>query len=208
MNTFYQDLITQKSWALLKKLKNQIDFVLIGGWAVYLYTKALKSKDIDIIVDFSQLSSFKQQYEIFKNDRLKKYEAKRNGVDIDIYLPYYSNLGLPVEEILRHKSKIETFTVLKLEILLVTKQKAYMERKTSIKGQKDILDIISLLFLNDFDFDFYKDTLNKYRLMNYSGELIKMLSETNELSELGINKHFFSKKKKEILPKLYDDRRF
>jgi len=29
---------------------------LIGGWAIYLHTKALKSKDIGIIVDFQTLN--------------------------------------------------------------------------------------------------------------------------------------------------------
>lgn len=33
---FYNDLITQKSWQTLKRLAGKIEFVLIGGWAVYL----------------------------------------------------------------------------------------------------------------------------------------------------------------------------
>lgn len=38
---FYHNLITQKSWEVLKKLKAKYDFILIGGWAVFLYTKSL-----------------------------------------------------------------------------------------------------------------------------------------------------------------------
>jgi hypothetical protein len=45
---YYNDLITQKSWQTLQVLRGRLEFVLIGGWAVYLYTKALKSKDIDL----------------------------------------------------------------------------------------------------------------------------------------------------------------
>lgn len=46
---YYHDLITGTSWRELKQLRRYCNFVLIGGWAAWLYTKALKSKDIDII---------------------------------------------------------------------------------------------------------------------------------------------------------------
>ena len=49
---YWNELITQKSWDVLQKLK-KINFVLIGGWASYLWTSSHKSKDIDIIVDFN-----------------------------------------------------------------------------------------------------------------------------------------------------------
>ena len=58
---YYHDIVTQKSWEELKKLNKKVKFVLIGGWATYLYTKELKSKDIDI------------------------------------YLPHYSEIGIPKE---------------------------------------------------------------------------------------------------------------
>lgn len=44
---YYNDLITEKSWQYLQTLRRETNFVLIGGWAVYLYTKSLKSKDFD-----------------------------------------------------------------------------------------------------------------------------------------------------------------
>lgn len=47
---FYNDIITQKSFAYLQILKKKYDFILIGGWAVFLYSRSLKSKDIDIII--------------------------------------------------------------------------------------------------------------------------------------------------------------
>ena len=67
---YYHDLITEQSWQELIQLKNSIPFVLIGGWATYLYTKSLKSKDIDIIIDYPVLSRLKVAYDIRKNDRL------------------------------------------------------------------------------------------------------------------------------------------
>lgn len=50
---YYHNQIVEKSWQQLIKLKKRLDFILIGDWAIYLYTKSLKSKDIDIIINFN-----------------------------------------------------------------------------------------------------------------------------------------------------------
>lgn len=202
MRSFYQEIITQKSWEILKKLQKKVDFILIGGWAVYFYTSALKSKDIDIIIDYPELERLKKEYEVFKNERLEKYEIKEEGVDIDAYLPHFSNVGLPVEVLLRYKQKRENFAVLPKEVLLITKQKAYLSRVGSIKGEKDKIDIISLAFLDDFDWSLYKEVLKKYQLENYLAVLKKLLAETYEVKELGLTRHIFSQKKKEVLARL------
>lgn len=55
MNEFWNSDITEASWRGLQELKREIDFVLIGGWAVYLYSRLQKSKDIDVIVDYPAL---------------------------------------------------------------------------------------------------------------------------------------------------------
>lgn len=104
MTDYYQEIVTQASWDLFIKLKEEISCLLIGGWAVYLWTNALKSKDIDIIVDFPALNILKQKYDVYKNEHLRKYEIKKQGIDIDIYVPYYSVLALPVEEILKQRA--------------------------------------------------------------------------------------------------------
>ena len=56
MNEFWNELVTQASWERLQELSKEIDFVLIGGWAAYLWTGKHKSKDIDIIVDYETLA--------------------------------------------------------------------------------------------------------------------------------------------------------
>ena len=33
---YYRDSVTNKSWQLLKQLNRELEFVLIGGWAVWL----------------------------------------------------------------------------------------------------------------------------------------------------------------------------
>ena len=92
---YYRDQVTQKSWEFLQTLARQYRFTLVGGWAVWLYTHQLKSKDIDMIVEFDVLEKLRTDYQLFKNDRLKKYEITQEEVQVDIYVPHYSNLGIP-----------------------------------------------------------------------------------------------------------------
>ena len=199
MNTFYQQFFTDKSFSLLTELKKQFRFILIGGWAVYFYTKSLKSKDIDMIIDFSQLEQFKKEFTIEKNERRKKYQIKIEEIDIDIYLPFYSNLGLPAEEIIKKTTLVNGFVLLEKEALLLTKLKAYQDRKESVKGQKDLIDIISLVLLEDFDFKYLSNLVNKHHLKEYWQVLKKLILETKEVAELNLNQHVLAKKKKKLL---------
>ena len=132
---YYRDIITEKSWATLQAMAKDYSFVLIGGWAVWLWTERLKSKDIDIVIDFSTLSKLKQRYHMTKNDRLKKYEAVDGPVQIDIYVPHWSVLGIPAEDILGMSIAKEGFRVLPPEALFVTKQIAYSARAGSVKEE-------------------------------------------------------------------------
>ncbi|MFQ6121110.1 MAG: DUF6036 family nucleotidyltransferase, partial [Methanosarcinales archaeon] len=99
---FWNEIILEKSFKVLQKISKEFDFVLIGGWAVYLWTNSQKSKDIDVIIKYEVLDYLKKNYSLKKNDYLKKYEIIIDEIDIDIYLPYFSNLGIPVEEIMNY----------------------------------------------------------------------------------------------------------
>ncbi len=196
---YYQNIITEKSWKLLKALQNKYNFILIGGWAVWLYTKALKSKDVDIIVDYDGLAKLQKEFEVIKNERLKKYEIKQEEVDIDIYSPFFSNLGIPVESVVNHFISYEGFNIPKVELLLILKQYAYSQRQGSAKGEKDKIDILGLILLNDFNWKLYFKLLSEFKMMPLKKELVSLLKTTYEISELGINRHTFSIKKKNIL---------
>lgn len=185
MAAFYNDLITAKSWQTLQNLKRQLNFVLIGGWAVWLYTKKLKSKDIDIIIDYDQLDKLQKIYPVTKNDRLKKYETRNEELQIDIYLPHYSQIGIPIENVIKNTQKLDTFSVPKIETLLALKLYVYNQRKLSAKGQKDRLDILSLLLVS--------------KPIKLTPELIEIISQTSKIPELGINEHTWSRRKKEFL---------
>jgi len=199
---YWHSLITQKSFDILKELNKKYKFILIGGWAVFLYTHSLKSKDIDIVIDHEEFSRLKEEYQVFKNERLKKYEIKIEGIDIDIYLPYYSNPGLPAEEIKKFAVKKEGFSVPWPEVLLILKQTVFEQRKNTPKGNKDKLDIFSLILLEEFDFKRYKNLLKKYNLFYLLKYLKSLLKETYELKELNLSRHRTAKIKREILEKL------
>jgi hypothetical protein len=184
---FWHDVLIEKSWAVLLELRKRYEFILLGGWAVYLYTKALKSKDIDIIVDYNTLGLMGRELPLKKNERLKKYELLISDVEVDVYVPYFSNLGIPVEDVAANIRVMEGFKVPTPEVLLILKQAAEVERAGSVKGLKDRIDILALLIYSEIDFNTYLSLVKKYSLSSYR-ERLKNLVETadREFKELGI----------------------
>ena len=196
---YWNSMLTEKSWKILHEIRKQFNFVLIGGWAVYLWTKTHKSRDIDIVVDFQTLEKLKKDYGLRKNDHLKKYEIKQDEIDIDIYVPYYSKLAIPVEEI--KSAKIEGFDVAKPEFLLILKQGAEIERKESQKGEKDRIDIISMVFNCSIDYKLYSDILEKNKIAHLLERLAKIVKEFDNYAYLSLTPSQLKLKKKEVLYK-------
>jgi len=196
---YYHDLVTQKSFSELQNLKKLLNFVLIGGWAVYLYTNALKSKDIDIIVGFEKLPLLKEYYTVLKNDRLKKYEAIKEEVQIDIYLPHYSNLAIPVEDLISQTQIIEGFTILEPNFLSVLKIYLLSQRGRSAKGRKDFLDFLSLTMAKKCNLPEIKQILKKYHLATALNQLKDFLNEQTQIPELNLSTHSYPKIKKMVL---------
>ena len=204
MPEFWNSLLTEKSWNLLIKIsKEPFKFIVIGGWAAYLWTKLHKSKDIDIVItDIKYLDYLKQQYNLKKNDNLKKYEISFEEIDVDIYVPYFSKLPIPAEDLTTYTSKIEGLTVLKPEALLILKQGAELERRESVKGTKDQIDIMALLIYSNINFKLYFDLLKKYKLENYFSRLKSIINNFKEYNYLELNPRQFKMRKKEVLEKL------
>lgn len=198
---FWHNTITDKSWQALQDLRSKLDFILIGGWAVYLYTKKMKSKDIDIIVNYEELGKLKDLYEVHKNERLKKYEINLGEFDIDIYLPHYSRLGFPLEKISNYTQKLEGFIAPKVEILLLLKLFAYQDRKDSTKGEKDRLDIISLFDRVDINWGLVNKITRQHQGLDYQN-LIKDVVSVDRASELNLNNQAMSKLRNKILENL------
>jgi len=192
---FWNKIAIDRSFEILQKLRMRIDFVLIGGWAVYFLTNAIKSKDMDIIVDFDNLSKLKLEMGIQKNDFLKRYEREIEGVLIDIYVPFYSKFAVPVEEVLQNTIRIENFKLPKPEILLILKQQAELQRKDSVKGQKDRVDIICLAKSGQIEWRYYKQLIRKFALQEYKRRLEMIVKSSRiEFEYLGITNYRVVKK--------------
>src|SRR3989338_4891737 len=201
---FWNSLLTEKSWNIMQHLKKEkFRFIIIGGWAAYLWTKLHKSKDIDIIIpEITDLEIIKEKYDLRKNDHLKKYEIKFEEIDVDIYIPYYSRLALPVVEISKQTSKVESFEVVLPEILLILKQGAELNRKDSIKGQKDRIDIMTLLCYAKIDFKSYNNIIEQHKLVNYRQRLRQIITTFKDLKHLNTNANDYAKIKRQLLEKL------
>lgn len=195
---YYHDLVSQKSWEELQNLQKTVNFILIGGWAVYLYAKTLKSKDIDIIIDYNQLPALKNLYGLFKNDRLKKYEAVREEVQIDIYLPHYSRLGIPVEDLIPNVKSVEGFKLLEPNFLTALKIYTLAQRGRSPKGRKDFLDLLAMIVAKKCDLTEVLKIAKRYGLQLELETFKTFLDEQDEIPELNLNPHYYSKLKKEI----------
>ena len=201
---FWNSTLTEKSWKILLQLKEKkFDFIVIGGWAAYLWTSLHKSKDIDIVVkDFDGLAFLKKNYNLIKNDNLRKYEIKFEEIDLDIYVPHFSKLAMPVEDIKEYASRIQNFDVVNPAALLILKQGAEHDREKSVKGGKDRIDIITLLFYADINFREYFKLLERYKLKNYYERLKAILQNFKEIKYINMNPREFKLKKTEIMEKL------
>jgi len=199
---FYHDLTTDQSFKFLQRLKKDYDFILIGGWAVYFYSHSLKSKDVDVIVDYDELAKMREKYDVFKNDRLKKYEIKTGEFDVDIYLPHYSELGVDIEKIRKETIVREGFSVPRLEIMMLLKLYAYESRRGSAKGQKDELDIFSLAFLPEFDWSRYLKLVKEFNFGKQHKNFIGLLKSRRRVEELEINEQKMARIRKSILKKI------
>jgi len=200
---YYRDIVTQKSWETLCVMRRDYRFILIGGWAVWIYTKQLKSKDIDIVVDLETLSKLKNNFTVTKNSRLHKYEIIKEDVQIDIYVPFWSHIGIPCEEILAKAQPVGGFRLLPPEALLTLKQIAFLARAGSSKGRKDMLDMISLLKLQEFNWVHYREfaALTKQDLPAF---LKEFLAANVQMPELNLNSHQFARLKKKWLSCLHE----
>ena len=184
----------------MKELRGKFRFVLIGGWAVYLLARTQKSKDIDVIVDIETLQKLKGGYDLRKNDDLRKYEIKADEVDVDIYVPFYSKLAIAPGKI--EWQKIEGFDVAKAEELLALKQGAEKDRRHSEKGEKDRIDIMSLLLNCEIDWKRYKRILDENGLQDFIPEVLALIRGFNEYKYFGMLPSEFKRRKQELLEKI------
>ncbi len=199
---FWNSDLTTQSWNAMQDLKTRgIPFIVIGGWAAYLWSRMHKSKDLDIVLrQVSDISILRDKFNLKKNDHLKKYEVKIGDIDIDIYLPFYSRLAIPTEDISHYVSYVDGFCVVVPELLLILKQGAELDRSHSVKGQKDRIDIVTLLCFAPIDAKLYFRMIKKYKLP-YEKRLKEIIISFQDVKHLDMTVHDYAKKKKTLLEK-------
>lgn len=201
---FWNSDITNESWKELLVLSTKYNFILIGGWAIYLYTKLQKSRDIDMVVDYDQIKLLSVDFEMRKNPSLYRYEIKFQKFDIDVYTPFYSKLTVPPEDLINNYTLIENTRVPRVEEVLILKLGAFDDRMNSIKGQKDRLDITGLAFYSNIDYSRLKTLLNKYEKPSYIDLYVNAIAhiEKRLLPFLNLNESTYAKMKKKTLEKI------
>ncbi len=205
MLEFWNSDITNKSWEMLLDFSKKYDFILIGGWAIYLYSHLQKSRDIDIITSYESFSILSNSYTVQKNDILRRYEIRLNDFDVDIYLPYFSRLALPLSDIIEsYSTLVENIKVPIPEALLSLKLGAFSNRYNSIKGDKDRLDLVGLLSVVDIDMSILRNIFIKYNLRNYPLLLKNALSgiDYKLLPYIKQNENTFSKLKRDLINRI------
>ena len=164
MTDFYRDDQTKAAQSVLARLQKIVpEAVILGGWAVFLYTHGQRSTDVDIAVDFPSFGRLQQDFGslITKNNNLRKYELILDRVEIDILVVHFSNAGIPIEALIEPTRSLSGFRVMSPEGLLAMKLCAWIDRTGRPKGDKDEADVLSLLSVIPMDWGHYREILTK-----------------------------------------------
>lgn len=131
--------------------------ILIGGWATYLRVGGPISHDIDLIIGNDSVRKKIQERldQLSKSNHLQgeKWSGSIDGVHMDIYIPYSSQLGerlrLRVEVLARYSEPApdshQKWLLLTIEAHTISKMAALLDRSASIKGVKDANEVLALL---------------------------------------------------------------
>jgi len=207
----WRDEVVDKSWAALAHLRELSRFILIGGWAVYLWTRKFKSRDIDLCIDQDSFYTLQAQLQkenvlVGRNPRLRKFEAKMGDVEVDIYTPFESNLIVPVKALFQNRwfTGIDQYDVVLPEVLLLLKSQAARERWGSEKGLKDRIDILSILLYSDWKPEILKDLTAKFDQSTHCVDvLLRTVKESRvEYSYLGLRYEHEGRKLRDTISEL------
>jgi len=201
---YWNDLVAEKSWQTLQNLAlKRLKYTVIGGWAAYLWTNQHKSKDVDIVLEsVAELDALKNEPNLSKNDSLRKYEIRYGEIDVDVYVPYYSRLPIPPQDIHRYSTMLKGFKTANPEPLTILKQGAEENRQNTVKGLKDRVDIMTLLTYTDFDYGCYMKLAKEYGHPQYPKRLQEIVSTFTGHQYLNQNLQENKKNKKRILEKI------
>ena len=96
----------------------------------------------------------------------------------------------------------EGFKIPAIELLIVLKLVAWIGRRGSGKGRKDLIDIVSLVDLGGVPKGKIDKMVKENRNGNAGKELIKAIKQLSTMEELGLNQHQIARRKKVWLERL------
>lgn len=194
---------TNASLRLLRSMPKELDFVLIGGWAVYMYIGAQKSQDIDIVIGYDHINYFRQ-FGINEYRGGKVRYSNVNGVIVDLFIEDYIDTDMPFPSAIIGDNyvKIENIKVVDKNLLLLLKLWGYFSAD-EIKHRKDIIDVVSLLFYGGIDLRNVKEYADRFRIgkRKSSDAMLEYLDIGSTLSEFIVEKESEYEKLKSRLKK-------
>ncbi len=117
-------------------------------------------------------------------------------------MPHYSRLALPARVISEQAAQVEGFDVVRPEALLILKQGAEEDRAHSVKGQKDRIDILTLLCHAPINFNTYRKMLEQHGLQRYRQRLKAIVMAFRDFKHLNTNPHEYAKIKRRLLKEI------
>ena len=215
MMEVWNEKAVEKSENALNQLKQLADFVIIGGWAVYLLTKAVKSLDIDIYMNYNEFFSAQAKLAekgvyITFNSQLKKYSTKVEEIEIDIYTPDQCGLIVPCKDVFVNEwfEIVEGFKVIKVEPLILLKLSAESARKNTLKGFKDRVDILSLIIKSGVDKKVLTSLLDKYKVSKFKNRLLDVIRDSSDEYKYALQQSVIPGKLKKIKTGLIEKFRY
>lgn len=145
--------------ALVDALGGTLDpSILIGGWATWMRIGGDQffSRDIDLIINSQPLRGALRDtltdYSESHHHGGMKVRGKIDGIHIDAYIPFESELGealrLKVEVLAEHTDSqlFKRWLLLNPEAHTISKMAALLDRPYTEKGRKDAREVLAMLF--------------------------------------------------------------
>lgn len=129
--------------------------VFVGGVAVAAHAVASRdwkelaryTHDLDVFISRVDLVDLAEWETVIPNRRLSKTQFVKFGVEVGVYVQGVSTLAVPYEDLVVWSERKSGLRVACLEHLLCLKAHAWLERRSSDKGEKDARDLAAILIL-------------------------------------------------------------
>ncbi len=198
--------VYEKSLEILRKIidaqeKNKFQIVLIGGWAAYAYNPYMKSRDIDLVVkkeDYWKLKNFlsslgfSETYggHLGKKGFLLLYQGDK--IEVDVYDETVAGFGVKraIENSKEREIENKLVKVASVTDLIIMKFKSAIDRIGSMKGEKDLSDLLAILdkHSQDINWGIVVEEISKKETVNVMRILLSDIKQTQKIYGMDFQK--------------------